>query len=99
LFTPPRGATVHTSRLTRVTVAAVTAAALAAPPASARWATETEPGGSLPAPKGPTVVRIDQGFDTGSAALGAGGAAGIVLLCLAGGTALVRHHRRPGAVS
>jgi hypothetical protein len=89
---------VQTSRLTRITAVALAAAALGAPAASARPA--SEPGGNQPGPTmRPVVQDIEQGFDTGSAALGAGGAAGILLLCLAGSTALVRHQRRPGAVS
>jgi hypothetical protein len=92
---------VHTSRLTRltrITAVALATAAVGAPAASASPA--PEPGGNQPGPITQPVVReIDQGFDTGSAALGAGGAAGILLLCLAGSTALVRHQRRPGAVS
>jgi hypothetical protein len=89
---------VPTSRITRITAVALATAALGAPAASANPA--PEPGGNKPGPITQPVLReIDKGFDTGSAALGAGGAAGIVLLCLAGSTALVRHHRHPGAVS
>jgi hypothetical protein len=89
---------VHTSRLTRITAVALASAAVGAPAASARPA--SEPGGNRPGPISRPVVReIDRSFDTGSAALGAGGAAGILLLTLAGSTALARHHRHPGAVS
>ena len=43
----------------------------------------------------PTVTRtVDEGFDLGSAAIGAGSAATILLLGGAGGTAVWRHRRR-----
>jgi hypothetical protein len=43
----------------------------------------------------PTVTRpIDDGFDLGSAAIGAGSAAAVLLLGGAGATAVVRHRRR-----
>ena len=43
----------------------------------------------------PTVTRpIDDGFDLGSAAIGAGSAAAVLLLGGAGGTAVWRHRRR-----
>ena len=42
----------------------------------------------------PTVTRtIDDGFDLGSAAIGAGSAAAVLLLGGAGGTAVWRHRR------
>ena len=87
----------QTSRLTRITAAALTAAALAAPTATAHPV--SEPGGNRPAPKAPTVVTVDKAFDIGSAELGAGGAAGLLLLAAAGSAVVVRHHRRPGALS
>jgi hypothetical protein len=82
---------VQTSRLTRITAAALTAAALAAPTATARPV--SEPGGNRPAPKAPTFVTVDQGFDIGSAALGAGGAAGLLLLTAAGASVVTRSRR------
>jgi hypothetical protein len=85
---------VHTSRLTRITAVALATAAVGAPAASANPA--PEPGGNKPLV---VTTEIDKGFDTGSAALGAGGAAGILLLTVAGGAAFVRRHHRPGAVS
>ncbi len=43
----------------------------------------------------PTVTRtIDDGFDLGSAAIGAGSAAAVLLLGGAGATAVTRHRRR-----
>jgi LPXTG-motif cell wall-anchored protein len=80
---------VPASRLTRITAVALATAALGAPAASARPA--TEPGGNKPGPVGPSVIHeLDQGFDTGSAALGAGGTAGILLLSAAGGLVIFR---------
>jgi hypothetical protein len=78
-----------------MTAAVLTAAALTAPTASAReW---SELGANRSAPESPTVVTVDEGFDIGSAALGAGGAAGLLLLTAAGSVAVVRRHRHPGA--
>ena len=47
----------------------------------------------------PTITRTDEdGFDLGSAAIGAGSAAAVLLLGGAGGTAVSRHRRRVGTV-
>ena len=75
----------QTSRITRITAVALAAAALGAPAASARPA--SDPGGNKPQP---VVREIDRGFDTGSAALGAGGTAAILLLSVAGGLVILR---------
>jgi hypothetical protein len=81
---------VPTSRLTRITAVALAVSALGAPVADARPG--SEPGGNKPGPTTePVYQEIDHGFDTGSAAVGAGGAAGIVLLTVAGGMAFTRH--------
>jgi hypothetical protein len=86
---------VPTSRLTRITAAALATAAVGAPVASARPA--AEPGGNQPAPKSqPEFRELDRGFDTGSAALGAGGSAGILLLTAAGGLVIFRHRHHDG---
>jgi LPXTG-motif cell wall-anchored protein len=80
---------VPTSRLTRLTTIALAAAAVGAPAASARPV--SDPGGNKPAPKAQPEFRdLDRGFDTGSAALGAGGTAGILLLSAAGGLVIFR---------
>ena len=79
------------SRLTRITAAALTVAALAAPAATARPV--SEPGGNRPAPKPPTYTTVDQGFDFDSAALGAGGAAGLFLITAAGASVVARSRR------
>jgi hypothetical protein len=84
---------VPTSRLTRITAVALATAAVGAPAASARPA--SEPGGNQPGPVTQPIVReFDQGFDTGSAALGAGGGAAVVLLALGGAAAITRHRHR-----
>jgi len=97
-------------RLTRAAAAALAATALAAPAASAFPAEQVQgtphsQGDSksrnpLPvdpnaqAPR-PTVTRtIDDGFDTGSAAIGAGGAAAVLALTAAGASAVLRRHHR-----
>jgi hypothetical protein len=60
-------------------------------PADARRAEELHSRTEAPAP---TVTRaIDKGFDLGSAALGAGGAAAVLLLTAAG-TSAVSHRQR-----
>ena len=41
----------------------------------------------------PVVQRIDQGFDWGSAAIGAGGAGALVVIVALGGTAYTTRHR------
>lgn len=70
------------TRLTHLFAVTAAAAALAAPSAVARPA-EDRP---EPAPA-PTVVReIESGFDWGSAAIGAGSGAALVLLALGGVT-------------
>jgi hypothetical protein len=74
-------------RLGRVLAASVAAAALAAPPALAM----PDPGPVVDEPRpipgeAPVVVRAsDEGFDWGSAAIGAGGAGAVILLVSLGG--------------
>jgi hypothetical protein len=49
--------------------------------------------------QGPTAVRIvDDGFDWGSAAIGAGGATGLLLLAATGAAAATHRHRRVSAL-
>jgi hypothetical protein len=95
-------------RLTRTVAGALAVSALAAPAASAfpgeqvqgvphsqagtssRSPLPVDPNAQAPAP---TVTRaIDDGFDTGSAAIGAGGAAAMLLLTAAGASAFSRRH-------
>jgi hypothetical protein len=94
-------------RLTQSVAAALVIAAVAAPAAGAVPAEQVQgnPNPNAPAAPihvndtsagpAPTVSRtIDNGFDVGSAAIGAGGAAAVLLLGAAGASALVhrRHH-------
>lgn len=99
-------------RLTRTVAGALAIAALAAPAAGAFPAEQTQGNPNPNAPStsarvndisgtpAPTVTRtIDQGFDTGSAAIGAGGAAAVLLLAAAGASAGLHRHRRIGMQS
>jgi hypothetical protein len=94
-------------RLTSSIAGALAIAALAAPAAGAFPAEQVQGNPSPNAPATPTHVNntsagpaptvsrtIDNGFDVGSAAIGAGGAATVLLLGAAGASALVhrRHH-------
>jgi hypothetical protein len=81
------------TRLTRSLAGAMAATALLAPAAVA--APAPEPGGNrAPAELAPTVTRtIDEGFDVGSAAVGAGGAVAVVLLATGGMSAIRNRHR------
>ena len=81
-------------RITRIAAGALIVAALGAPPASARLI-DQRPGNSDLMPytsePGTTVTRtIDQGFDLGSASVGAAA----VLLLTAAGASAVSHRRR-----
>jgi hypothetical protein len=89
-------------RLSSALAGALAIGAIAAPAANAVTGEEFQasPGpnsrsaidSSTPAP---TVSRtIDEGFDLGSAAIGAGSAAAVLLLGGAGATAVTRHRRR-----
>jgi hypothetical protein len=84
-------------RLARVFAAVASAAALAAPTAVARPIDDP----LLPA-RPPVVVepeqtavvqKIDDGFDWGSAAIGAGGAGALVVIVALGGVAYTTRHR------
>jgi hypothetical protein len=83
--------------------------AIAAPTAGAHPAEQIQGGspssGSAPTIRSqvggpaPTVTRTtDDGFDWGSAAIGAGGAAAVLLLTGAGASAVSHRHHRVGAV-
>jgi hypothetical protein len=92
-------------RLGRVLAAGVTAAALAAPSAVARpidgpqEPVRLDPGPVVPvepgeAPARPAVVQtVDDGFDWGSAAIGAGGAGALIVVVAASGAAHAARHR------
>jgi hypothetical protein len=92
-------------RLVRVLAAGVTAAALATPPAVARPIDgPQDPVPSDPdavvavapeqAPaRSPVVQTVDDGFDWGSAAIGAGGAGGLVVVAALGSAAYATRHQ------
>jgi hypothetical protein len=89
-------------RITRLATAGLLAGALAAPGASARPASPDAPvaPGSAPvviepAPA-PIVQSVDDGFDWGSAAIGAGTAGAIALLVGVGGTSYRRRQDHIG---
>jgi hypothetical protein len=94
-------------RLSSALAGALAIGALAAPAANAVPGEEFR---AAPSPKStsatgssnspaPTVSRtIDDGFDLGSAAIGAGSAAAVLLLGGAGATAVSRHRRRVSTV-
>ena len=76
-------------RITRLVAVGLVSAALAAPAASARPASPDSPvpPGAEPVfiEPAPVVQRVDEGFDWGSAAIGAGGAGALILLVSVGG--------------
>jgi hypothetical protein len=87
-------------RLARLLAAGVTAAALAAPPAGARLVdgpndpVRPDPFETAGGPEqAPVVQKIDEGFDWGSAAIGAGGGGAIVVIVAFGGVAYTARHR------
>jgi hypothetical protein len=89
-------------RMTRLAAAALATAAVAAPAASARPAIDPpvdQGNGSQvaiePGPA-PVVQSADDGFDWGSAAIGAGAAGALVLLIGAGGTTYRHLHEHVG---
>jgi hypothetical protein len=94
----------------RAAISALAITAIAAPAAGARPATEPQSSSGYnasavaiepePAAPAPTVTRaIDAGFDWGSAAVGAGGAAAVLLVSLGGATMLTRRNARVGTVA
>jgi hypothetical protein len=96
------------SQVRRSLAAAVAIAALAAPAGHAAPirdpGTGDTPGSALIDPKEvvedqgtPVTTTIDEGFDWGSAAIGAGGAAAALLLSAAGASAVSRRHKRVDA--
>ena len=82
-------------RITRLVLIGLAVLALAAPVASARPAPVDTPTGPIPA-EPPVVQSVDNGFDMGSAAIGAGFAGGIILLIGWGGVTYRHHHEHIG---
>ena len=80
----------------RLVTAGLVAGALAAPAAVALPIADPQTSASAESAQSdaPVVRTIDEGFDWGSAAIGAGGGAVIVLVSL-GGVAYVSRHRSP----
>ena len=84
----------HSHPIARLVTAGLVAGALASPAAVAQPI--ADPQTSEPAPSDPPFVRtIDEGFDWGSAAIGAGGAGAVIVLVSLGGVAYVSRHRAP----
>jgi hypothetical protein len=91
---------VQTHRIARLVTISLAAGALAAPAASARPAPADTPsaGGPVviePEPA-PVIQSVDEGFDWGSAAIGAGGAGAQILLVSAGGITYRHRHEHVG---
>jgi len=85
-------------RITRLVLVGLAVLALAAPVASARPAPADTPVPSVePAP--PVVRSVDEGFDWASAAIGAGGAGGLILLISWGGMTYRHRHEQVGIAS
>jgi hypothetical protein len=91
----------RSQHFTRALAAAAAAAMLAAPPALARIDPPPTPSFNTRAPaptispaNRPVVVRaVDDGFDWGAAAIGAGGVGALVVLISLGGIAYSGRHR------
>jgi hypothetical protein len=84
----------HSHPIARLLTAGLVAGALAAPAAVAQPI--ADPQTSEPtAPDTPVVRTIDEGFDWGSAAIGARGAGAVIVLVSLGGVAYVARHRAP----
>jgi hypothetical protein len=82
----------HSHPIARLLTVGLIAGALAAPAAVAQPI--ADPQTSEPAPSDAPVVRtIDEGFDWGSAAIGAGGAGAAIVLVSLGGVAVASRHR------
>ena len=91
---------VQTHRITRLVTISLAAGALAAPAASARPAPADTPSSGEPVfiepDPAPVVQSVDEGFDWGSAAIGAGGAGALILLVSAGGITYRHRHEHVG---
>jgi hypothetical protein len=91
---------VQTHRITRLVTISLAAGALAAPAASARPAPADTPSTGEPVfiepHPAPVVQSVDEGFDWGSAAIGAGGAGALILLVSAGGITYRHRHEHVG---
>ena len=85
----------HSHPIARLVTAGLVAGALAAPPAVAR-PIDSQQQPVRREPEEPVVVhKIDDGFDWGSAAIGAGGAGALFVLVSLGGVTYIARHRAP----
>jgi hypothetical protein len=88
----------RSNRLTAALATGICASALAAPAALAApdiGPVSRDDDGAAPEPA-PLIVRVpDEGFDWGSAAVGAGSAGALVVLVSLGGVAFAARHRAP----
>jgi hypothetical protein len=84
------------TRIIRLVALGLLALALAAPMASARPAPVDTPNGPVTPDPAPVVQSVNDGFDWGSAAIGAGAAASIILLISVGGTTYRHRHSHIG---
>ena len=90
-------------RITRLVAVGLAAGALAAPTAGAAPAPldqapvpDTGPLVQVEPDSAPVVQSVDDGFDWGSAAIGAGGAGALILLISAGGISYRHRHEHIG---
>jgi hypothetical protein len=82
----------HTHRLARLVATSLAAGALAAPAAVAQ-PIDAQPRYAAESADAPVVRSINEGFDWGSAAVGAGGAGAAIVLFSVGGVAFVSRGR------
>jgi hypothetical protein len=89
------------SRIIRLVTIGLAVLAFAAPAAIARPALDPTTSGEQIAiePEAPVVQSVDQGFDWGSAAIGAGLAGGMVLLISWGGVTYRHRHEHAGRLA
>ena len=97
----------NTRRISRTAAGALAIVAFAAPVADARPALEP-PGDTSSGsagviayeadPPAPSITVADDGFEWASAAIGAGGAAVVLLLTATGAMTVSRRHHRVGAI-
>jgi hypothetical protein len=82
----------HSHRLSRLVATSLAAGALAAPAAVAQ-PIDAQPRYPAESADAPVVRSINEGFDWGSAAVGAGGPSAVVVLASLGGRAFVSRGR------
>ena len=87
----------HSHPIARLLAAGVVAGALAAPAAVAQPIADPQTSAFAESAQSdaPVVRTIEEGFDWGSAAVGAGGAGAVIVLVSLGGVAYVARQRAP----